>query len=114
MTFGNSRRDTTPRVQDVSPVPPIIKLTKMLKTEPSGAKPEIVEIWRRMRPLTYEELQEYWKLVEPNVNMTNFAAEFTEWHRNGWQNMGMKHTVSNKRHGVVRRIASGGDIGVAI
>ena len=43
--------------------------------------------------------------------MTSFAAEFTEWRSSGWHNVGMRHRVSGKRHGIVRRITNNENIG---
>ena len=41
------------------------------------------------------------------------VAAFTEWNWDGWQNSGMRHVHTGKRHGVVRRITKFGHIGEA-
>ena len=41
------------------------------------------------------------------------VAAFTEWNWDGWQNVGMRHVNTGKRHGVVRRITKFGHIGEA-
>ena len=67
---------------------------------------------RTMKPLTARNLIPFWKCVEPNLPITDAnEAEFcAAWQEEGVQCEGMRHKVTKKSHGIVRRVVKYGDI----
>ena len=72
-------------------------------------------MWKKMRPLTTSEFLAFWKLVEPEADMTDIGiADLTEWEVKTpeftLQCSGMQHRELKTDHGIARAISSEGSI----
>jgi hypothetical protein len=86
-----------------------------------GTKEKCVQNWKRLKPLTIEDIKKYWHKAELEVNQPQdelaeefdlSGCEFTTWEKNGSLYIGTRkkdsdHTI---KHGVVRQITNDGMI----
>lgn len=53
---------------------------KMLASELVNATPVVLAMWRKMKPLTPELMEKYWKIIKPDVRLFDpTVSEMREW-----------------------------------
>ena len=83
----------------------------MLETEPAGADQNAKSIWCKLKPLSIELFERYWRKVEPNLPLFDVVnAEYQEWRSKATniRYFGMRHKVTGKEHGIVRIVVEDG------
>ena len=100
------------------------RITKMLNSIPADASTDQIEKWFKMKPLNIDMLDRYWEYVEedgfPMFDIVNARySEWTEsvqiyvdgeWQQETFQYYGMRHEISGKPHGPVRKIDPDGNV----
>ena len=92
-----------------------VKLEKLLSSMPVAAGYKQTNMWKWVKPLTYEQMLEYWRKVEDSDLMTDtVAAEYAKWQNELTCHCeGMRHRISGREHGIVRWHSAVGTIAEA-
>lgn len=85
------------------------RVNQMLKTIPDGCSDDHRTLWRKLRPLTVEQLEKCWNLVDPNNSLfINVNLEFQKWKSGGITNYGMRDRKTGLPFGIVRQVKPNG------
>lgn len=85
------------------------RIQQMLRSIPDGASEDHRALWRKIKPLSVEQLERFWRKVEPNNPLfSNSNLEYQKWKSNGIVNYGMRDKTTGLAYGIVRQVKPSG------
>ena len=81
-----------------------------LKSSPLDASSRCLVLWQKLRPMTIEMLEKFWRKIEPKLELWDVDCRYEEWLHGSSRFFGMRNKETGRAHGVVREIRSNGFI----